>query len=203
MVEDYIGTPYPFDKYYLVIMPAAYPFGGMANPWLNFVSSSTLVGDRSQINVVINNMAQSWFGVQVGFSNWSDLYLNAGFSTMVERQVLAILNGQDYMFSGAFIGNYSMCNAISNFNMTGNNPSYGSIHPVYFGQNPDYGFSVVQYEKGYQMMQWLSNYLGSDMYRNFLQYYINNNSFMSITSIDMQRSFATWIQGLNNLTGQQ
>lgn len=129
----------------------------------------------------------------VGFSNWSDIFLMTGFSTMVERQVNAQINGADFVKTESYVGNYSMSNAIMNFNGTAN-PTYGSLHPVYWGMNPDEGLSKVQYEKGYQMLQWLSNSLGTTKFKQWLSYYISTNANTSVNSFQMQRSLNTWMQ---------
>ena len=43
-------------------MPPSFPFGGMENPCLTFVTPTLLVGDRSLTDVVMHEIAHSWFG---------------------------------------------------------------------------------------------------------------------------------------------
>jgi len=58
LTQQYVGVNYPYSQYFLVVMPTAYPFAGMANPMLNLISATTIVGDKSQLYVVLNNLAQ-------------------------------------------------------------------------------------------------------------------------------------------------
>lgn len=68
--EQYVGTPYMWGIYQLLILPPSMPFGGMENPLLNFVSPTIVTGTKSQVYVVIHEMAHSWTGDQVTMNNW-------------------------------------------------------------------------------------------------------------------------------------
>lgn len=46
-IESYL-TPYKWTQYTVVVLPKAFPFGGMENPNLTFVSPSLIVGDKSE-----------------------------------------------------------------------------------------------------------------------------------------------------------
>ena len=47
-------------SYTVVVLPKSFPFGGMENPNLTFVSPSIVVGDKSGTDVVIHEMVHSW-----------------------------------------------------------------------------------------------------------------------------------------------
>lgn len=44
-----IAGPYVFEVYDLLILPPSFPFGGMENPCLTFVTPTLLAGDRSLV----------------------------------------------------------------------------------------------------------------------------------------------------------
>ena len=46
-VEKYVGMPYVWGEYNMLVLPPAFPFGGMENPLLTFVSPTTITGDKS------------------------------------------------------------------------------------------------------------------------------------------------------------
>ncbi len=71
-VENYIGIPYDWEEYRLVIMPASFPFGGMENPLLTFASPSIITsnGEKSGVTVAIHEIAHSWTGNTVTCANW-------------------------------------------------------------------------------------------------------------------------------------
>lgn len=60
-IENYL-SPYKWTEYTAVVLPKAFPFGGMENPNLTFLSPSIVVGDKSETSVVIHEMVHSWSG---------------------------------------------------------------------------------------------------------------------------------------------
>jgi leukotriene-A4 hydrolase len=46
-VEDYMGIPYVWGQYNILVLPPSFPFGGMENPLLTFVSPTMIAGDKS------------------------------------------------------------------------------------------------------------------------------------------------------------
>ena len=46
-VENYIGIPYAWGTYNVLVLPPSFPFGGMENPMLTFVSPTMITGDKS------------------------------------------------------------------------------------------------------------------------------------------------------------
>ncbi len=51
----------------------------------------------------------------------------------------------------------------------------------------------VPYEKGYQLLQFMCNLVGNSAWKNFITYYIENNSLQSISAFDMQRTWSNWV----------
>jgi len=60
-VENYT-LPYVWGIYNIVILPPSFPYGGMENPLLTFASPTIIVGDKSEVNVAIHEIAHSWTG---------------------------------------------------------------------------------------------------------------------------------------------
>ena len=86
-LENYIG-PYLWGEYKIVILPPSFPFGGMENPLLTFASPSIIVGDKSGVSVAIHEIAHSWTGNTVTCVDWSNFWLNEGFTVFLERKGL-------------------------------------------------------------------------------------------------------------------
>jgi aminopeptidase N len=55
-------TPYCWGVYDLLVLPSSFPYGGMENPCLTFVTPSLLAGDRTLVDVVAHEIAHSWMG---------------------------------------------------------------------------------------------------------------------------------------------
>jgi leukotriene-A4 hydrolase len=101
-------TPYIWGNYTILILPPSFPFGGMENPLLTFASPTIIVGDKSQVYVATHEIAHSWTGNDVTCRDWSNLWLNEGFTVFEERKVSEIKHGHDFALREAMLGNVSL-----------------------------------------------------------------------------------------------
>ena len=129
MAEEYM-TPYIWTKYALLVLPPSFPLGGMENPLLTFASPTIIVGDGSQVYVATHEICHSWTGNDVTCENWSNMWLNEGFTTFEERLVSAEVYGINFAKTEAILGNASMVNDMMNYGMTN---SYSSLYPIIDG----------------------------------------------------------------------
>lgn len=53
-------TPYEWGRYDLLCLPSSFPYGGMENPCLTFVTPTLLAGDRSLSSVVAHEIAHRY-----------------------------------------------------------------------------------------------------------------------------------------------
>ena len=174
-------------------MPPAFPMGGMSNPMLSYTSQTTIVGDKSQEYVLVRNLAQSWTGNQVTPSNWEDYWLNEGFTTFVERHVLAQLYDYNFAATEAYVGNNTLATETQIIGLP--DKTYVSLHPVLHGDNPDNAFNTAPFEKGFQFLQWIEDFvLGYYHMEDFLEYYLVMNSLMSIDEFTMRKTFSNFIE---------
>ncbi|XP_063469331.1 aminopeptidase B isoform X3 [Symphalangus syndactylus] len=102
VIEEFLATgeklfgPYVWgSRYDLLFMPPSFPFGGMENPCLTFVTPCLLAGDRSLADVIIHEISHSWFGNLVTNANWGEFWLNEGFTMYAQRRISTILFGVD------------------------------------------------------------------------------------------------------------
>ncbi|KAG9490488.1 hypothetical protein GDO78_006041 [Eleutherodactylus coqui] len=59
--ESLVG-PYIWGKYDLLILPPSFPYGGMENPCITYVTPTVLAGDRSLAGVIAHEISHSWTG---------------------------------------------------------------------------------------------------------------------------------------------
>lgn len=85
--------PYVWKQYDLLVMPPSFPFGGMENPCLTFVTPTLLAGDKSLANVVAHEIAHSWTGNLVTNKNFEHFWLNEGFTVFVESKIVGRMQG--------------------------------------------------------------------------------------------------------------
>lgn len=87
--EDISGMKYVWKRYDLLCLPPSFPYGGMENPCLTFVTPTLLAGDRSLADVVAHEIAHSWTGNLVTNKTWDDFFLNEGWTTWFQRKIMA------------------------------------------------------------------------------------------------------------------
>ena len=88
-----ICGPYVWKQYDLLIMPPSFPFGGMENPCLTFVTPTVLAGDKSLAGVVAHEITHSWTGNLVTNKNFEHFWLNEGFTVFIETKIDERMHG--------------------------------------------------------------------------------------------------------------
>jgi len=123
--EDYIN-PYIWEVYNILVLPFAFPYGGMENPCLTFVTPALLAGDRSLTNVIAHEIAHSWTGNLVTNKDWTNFWMNEGFTKFFERKIIEILYGEDISNLEAAVGRVNLEHAIKSI---GHEHSFTSLNP--------------------------------------------------------------------------
>ena len=78
--------PYVWERYDMLVLPPSFPYGGMENPRMTFLTPTVLAGDRSLVDVVAHELAHSWTGNLVTNATMEHFWLNEGFTTWAERR---------------------------------------------------------------------------------------------------------------------
>ncbi|MBY0419843.1 MAG: aminopeptidase, partial [Pararheinheimera sp.] len=86
---------YPWGRYDLLILPASFPFGGMENPRLSFITPTVIAGDKSLVSLIAHELAHSWSGNLVTNGSWHELWLNEGFTNYVENRIMEQVYGPE------------------------------------------------------------------------------------------------------------
>src|SRR5690606_18988676 len=76
-------------------LPPSFPFGGMENPRLSFITPTVITGDRSLVSLIAHELAHSWSGNLVTNATWKDMWLNEGFTSYVENRIVEALYGKE------------------------------------------------------------------------------------------------------------
>jgi len=95
-VAEKLYGKYQWEVYDLIVLPPSFPFGGMENPRLTFITPTLLAGDKSLTNVIAHELAHSWSGNLVTNANWNDFWLNEGFTVYFETRIIEEIYGRDY-----------------------------------------------------------------------------------------------------------
>ena len=190
IAENYLNHPYEWQTYNILVLPFSFPFGGMENPNLTFVTPALLAGDRSMSNVIGHEISHSWTGNLVTNKNWANFWVNEGFTKFMERKLDKNLLGEDMSNLESIVGNNSLISAIK---MYGEDSHFTSLSPDFSGIDPDDGFSTIPYEKGYQLLVYLEEKVGEDMFREIMSKYIDTFKYKSVDWTDFKQIYEEYV----------
>ena len=184
-VEQMIETaerlfgPYEWDRYDMLVLPPAFPFGGMENPRMTFLTPTVIAGDRSLVDVIAHELAHSWTGNLVTNASMEHFWLNEGFTTWAERRILDALHGETSSALRWAIGQTALDQSIARF---GADSALTKLRTELRGVDPDDAFSSIPYEKGARFVCVLERHAGRERFDRFMRKYIQAFRFTSITS---------------------
>jgi leukotriene-A4 hydrolase len=184
-VEEMIRTaeglfgPYPWERYDLLVLPPSFPYGGMENPRMTFLTPTVIAGDRSLVDVVAHELAHSWTGNLVTNATMEHFWLNEGATTWAERRILQALHGEGAAVLSWAIGETALKLAFERF---GTGSPLTKLRTDLTGVDPDDAFSSIPYEKGARFFALLERTAGRETFDRLLAGYIARFRFTSITS---------------------
>lgn len=174
--EELFG-PYRWDRYDFLVMPPSFPYGGMENPRLTFLTPSLLAGDRSLVDVLAHELAHSWTGNLVTNANNEHFWLNEGFTVWAERRINEVLEGPDAVALSRALGRRALQGEIDRF---GADSPYTALWNDQEGVDPDDVYSQVPYEKGCLFVTLMEQTAGREKFDRFLRKYMDRFEFCSI-----------------------
>lgn len=166
---------YRWGRYDLLILPPSFPFGGMENPVLSFITPTVVAGDGSLVNLIAHELAHSWSGNLVTNASWRDLWLNEGFTSYVENRIMEQVFGVDRAVMEQALSVQGLKDELTEL------PANDSIlHIDLQGRDPDDAFSGVPYTKGQLFLMFLEQKFGRDKFDPFVRQYFDDHAFQSI-----------------------
>ena len=184
--EDLYG-PYRWEQYDLLVLPPSFPFGGMENPRLTFVTPTILAGDRSLTSLVAHELAHSWSGNLVTNATWNDFWLNEGFTVYFERRIMEKLYGRSYSDMLQVLGHTGLQHIIQELGPASRDTH---LHLDLAGHDPDEGLNEIAYEKGDYLLLTLEHLVGRPALDAFIKQYFARHSFQSMDTL----SFVTYLR---------
>jgi aminopeptidase N len=174
--------PYRWLRYDILVLPPSFPFGGMENPTLTFVTPTIIAGDKSLVSLVAHELAHSWSGNLVTNATWSDFWLNEGFTVYVERRILEVVYGPERAQMEAVLGRQELEAELAKLP-----PNDQVLHIDLRGRDPDDGVTAVAYEKGALFLTHLEQACGRGIFDAFLFTWFKEHAFKSVTTADFRR----------------
>ena len=190
-VERLYG-PYRWERYDLLVLPPSFPFGGMENPRLTFVTPTVIAGDKSLVSLIAHELAHSWSGNLVSNATWRDFWLNEGFTTYLEFRIQELVYSRRRAEMEAALELGELERGLARL------PDADEIlHINLAGRDPDEGATDVPYLKGALFLRRLEEAVGREKFDRFLRAYFDHFAFQSITTGD----FLDYLQA-NLLAGE-
>ena len=165
---------YAWDRYDMLLLPPSFPFGGMENPRLTFVTPTILAGDRSLTALIAHELAHSWSGNLVTNKTWDDFWLNEGFTVYFERRIMEQMEGKDYANMLALLGKQDLEHTVSTLGHT-HKDTHLKLNLVQ--RDPDDGMTDIAYEKGFFLLRLIEASVGRKQFDLFLNKYFAENAF--------------------------
>ncbi|MEM7153668.1 MAG: M1 family metallopeptidase [Myxococcota bacterium] len=177
-VAESLYGPYRWDRYDVLVLPPAFPFGGMENPRLTFATPTILAGDRSLVSLIAHELAHSWSGNLVTNATWNDLWLNEGFTVYIERRIVEELFGRGQSEMEAMLGRQDLAEELEGLKQ----PEDGRLSVDLLGRDPDEGLSDVAYEKGALFLRELEERYGREAFDPFIRRWFDEHAFTSVNT---------------------
>ena len=168
--------PYRWDRYDLLVLPPSFPYGGMENPRLSFITPTVIVGDMSLVALIAHELAHSWSGNLVTFSSAKDAWLNEGFTSYVENRLIESLYGKERADMETAIERDELKKEYAQIDAS---LQVLATKPGVL-KDPDDSSSATVYTKGAWFLHYLENRFGRDKFDPFLRGYFDHFAFQSI-----------------------
>ncbi|HST43709.1 MAG TPA: M1 family metallopeptidase [Luteimonas sp.] len=170
--------PYRWDRYDMLVLPPSFPYGGMENPRLTFLTPTVIVGDQSLVSLIAHELAHSWSGNLVTFATAKDAWLNEGITSYVENRIIEALYGKERADMESVIGRNELKAEYATLDAS---MQVLSVKPGVL-KDPDGSSSSTVYTKGAWFMQALEQRFGRSEFDAFLRAYFDHFAFQSIST---------------------
>lgn len=192
-VAESLYGDYRWGRYDLLILPPSFPYGGMENPRLSFITPTVIAGDRSLVALIAHELAHSWSGNLVTNASWNDVWLNEGFTVYLERRIMEVLYGERRRAMEDVLGLQSLQRDIESLRGAGD-AALTRLAVDLGGRDPDDGFSNVPYEKGRLFLGFLEARMGRPALDAFLREYFDAHAFQSVDTATFRDDLQAYMQ---------
>lgn len=176
-VTESILGPYAWGRFDILVLPPSFPFGGMENPCLSFITPSLIAGDKSLVSTLAHELAHSWTGNLVSNATWRDLWLNEGFTTYFTNRIVEVIYGAEqakleWVIEYGRLQEEMQILALSSQTLPANVQQ----------QDPNLAFNRFTYDKASMFVHELEQRLGRVAFDRFLYQYVQHFAFKAITT---------------------
>jgi leukotriene-A4 hydrolase len=166
--------PYRWGRYDMIVLPPAFPYGGMENPTLTFLTPTFIAGDRSLNGLVAHELAHSWSGNLVTNAVWPDSWLNEGFTSYFENRIMEALYGKTRASQEEALSFAEIETALKEL---------GAAAPgTRLHDDSEADSSGIVYDKGSAFLRTIERNVGRERFDAYLRSYFDRHAFQPMTS---------------------
>jgi aminopeptidase N len=169
--------PYRWGRYDMLVLPPSFPFGGMENPNLTFLTPTFIAGDKSLVSLIAHELAHSWSGNLATNATWADFWLNEGMTTYATYRIVEAIYGP-----GVAAQQYALGVDSLNQEMKALPAADTRLQIDLKGRNPDDGLTEVAYEKGAALLRTIEAAVGRERFDQWLKGWFERHAFQPVTS---------------------
>ncbi len=176
LAAEALYGPYRWGRYDVLILPQSFPYGGMENPRLTFLTPTFLAGDRSLVSLIAHELAHSWSGNLVTNALWADSWLNEGFTNYFEGRITEALYGAELADMQDTLAWSDIQRAIAD-----NPPDSTRLHLI-GERSADDSVNAIVYDKGALFLRTMEGILGRARLDAYLRSYFARHAFQAMTT---------------------
>ncbi|MHA6316534.1 M1 family metallopeptidase [Altererythrobacter sp. CAU 1778] len=174
--EELYG-PYRWGRYDMIVLPPSFPYGGMENPTLTFLTPTFIAGDKSLTGLVAHELAHSWSGNLVTNAVWGDGWLNEGVTSYFENRIVEQVYGEQRAEQEAAL---SFANIEDTLAEVGEDAPGTALHTESDGE--ELVGSAIAYDKGAYFLRTVEHEVGRERLDAWLRQWFDNHAFQPATS---------------------
>ncbi len=173
--EELYGE-YRWGRYDMIVLPPAFPYGGMENPVMTFLTPTFIAGDRSNNGLVAHELAHSWSGNLVTNAVWEDGWLNEGVTSYFENRIVEAVYGEKRAQQEAALAFAGIEETLAEVGMDA--PGTALHH----SSTGDEIGSAITYDKGHFFLRTVESIVGRERFDAWLRQWFDNHAFQPATS---------------------
>lgn len=192
--NHYFDIPYPLEKCDMVALPD-FASGAMEN-WgcVTYREQCMLVDEQNTslptkeyvAMVVAHELAHQWFGNLVTMRWWTDLWLNEGFASWIEFLAVDHIFPEWNMWTQYVAEEQQVALKLDALENT-----HAIEVPVKHPDEIRTIFDIISYNKGSSVIHMLNEYLGADLFRDGLRYYLKQHAHKNTDTVDLWQALET------------
>jgi len=188
-IAENICGKYVWNRYDILLCPPAFPYGGMENPNLTFVTPTLIAGDKSLDNVIAHEIVHSWTGNLVTNRTWEHFWLNEGWTRFIESKIMGRIRGKEYQKLDIINSKTAMDGSVAQMN----NGEFTKLNLSLKDADPDDAFSSIPYEKGSAFLRYLEELVGGEtIFESFIKKYVDNFKYKTLDTYDFKEFFLNY-----------